>query len=198
NIPSTHIWGAEAEATWRLLKNHLELGLNLTTLDGEFPEHYLALDRRDADAAGAAAIASGAAPYEWSPEWFAARGSATRDVKDNTPPNLPKLSGGANATWYQGIGSVGMLTSRVEYLYRGDYEARIFNADVDKVPSYGQWNLFVQYESQAQPWRVWMTATNLFDKDGVVGRYVDPYGSGVASNQYIAPRQLVFNFGYSF
>ncbi len=198
NVPKARIWGAEAELNYRLLTNRLSLGLNLTTLHGEFPQDYFALDRRLADAAGAAAVATGTI-YPWTPAWFAARGSVTTNVRGNTPPNLPSLSGGANASWLQHLGSYGQLTSRVEYLYRGDYEARIFNtAGADRVPSYGQFNVFLEYAPDSAPWRASVTVTNLFDKDGVAGRFVDPYGSGVVSNEYIPPRQALFTFNYAF
>ena len=197
NIPEANIWGIEAEASWWLLDDSLQLGINATTLHGEYPMEYYALDRREADAAGAAAIANGDAPYPWSYEWFLARGSATVNVEGNTPPNLPKLAGGINATWFGEMES-GLITARVEYLYRGDYSARIFGTDVDQVNSYGLLNMFVQYEPDDANWKVWLTATNLTDKAAVAGRFVDPYGSGVVSDEYVAPRQIIANFSYAF
>lgn len=197
NIPKTEIWGAEAEIVYKLLGEHLELGLNATTLDGKFPEHYYALDRRLADAAGADAVASGTV-YPWTDAWFQARGSVATDVYGNTPPNLPKLAGGLSATWMQPV-TMGALISRVEYLYRGSYEARIFNTEgADQVPSYGQWNALIEYVPENKPWTVSVTGTNLFNADGISGRFVDPYGSGVVSNQYIPPRQILMNFSYKF
>lgn len=198
NIPTAHIWGAEAEMRWQATQR-LQLAANLTTLDGEFPDHFDALDRRLADAAGAAAIADGSAPYEYSEQWYEARGSAATDVKGNTPADLPKLAGGLSATWMQPIGSFGVLSSRVEALYRSDYQARVFNtAGADQVPGYTQWNLNFALDPNAAPWRTWLTITNITNRAGVAGRFVDPYGSGVVSNHYIAPRQAIVNFSYHF
>lgn len=198
NIPTAEIYGAEAELRWRTLGERLELGFNVTVLDGKFPDSYLALDRRLADAAGDAAVATGTV-YEWTPEWFAARGSVATDVSGNTPPNLPSLAGGVNAMWMQPISTYGELTARVEYLYRGDYEARIFNTPgADQVPSYAQVNLFFEYAPRSAPWSVSALVTNVFDEDGVSGRFVDPYGSGVVSNEYIPPRQALLSFRYTF
>ena len=199
NIPSANIWGLEMEGGWMLFDYRLRLGMNATLMDGEYPDEFEALDRRLADAAGDQAIADGTAPFEWSPEWFEARGSAATQLKGKTPPNLPELAGGVNATWYQDLADHGTLTSRVEYQYRGEYEARVFNTPVvDDVDSYWQMNLFLEYKPSMKPWRVWLTVTNLTDEDGVGARFVDPYGSGVVSNAFIPPRQLVANFGYTF
>lgn len=197
NIPEANIWGIEAEASWWLFNDSVQLGINATSLHGEYPMEYYALDRREADAAGAAALANGDAPYAWSYEWFVARGSATVNVEGNTPPNLPKLAGGINATWFGELED-GLITARIEYLYRGDYSARIFSTDVDQVNSYGLVNMFLQYEPDDANWKAWITATNLTDKAAVAGRFVDPYGSGVVSDEYVAPRQVIANFSYNF
>ena len=194
NIPRVDIWGAEAEAKYRLLDNRLELGGNATVLAGRIPVHYLALDRRLADAAAAA---SGLIPY--SPAWFAVRAGQSIDVEGNTPPNMPSFAGSLNATWLQRINGQGELTSRVEYIYRAGYEARVFNEPTtDSVPSYGQWNMFFEYVPDNAPWRASFTVTNLTDVGGVLARYVDPYGSGVVSNQYIPPRQFLLSLNYKF
>jgi iron complex outermembrane receptor protein len=198
NIPDANIWGAEVEASWTLMDDSLQLSVNATALNGEFPTEYYALDRRDADAAGDAALASGAAPYAWSQEWFDARGSVAVDVSGNTPPNLPKLSGGFHASYFYEVGSAGLITSRIEYLYKSDYESRIFNSDVDHVDSYDQVNLFIQYEPYEANWKAWLTVTNLTDDANVIGRFVDPYGSGVVSDEYTSPRQVIANFSYAF
>lgn len=199
NIPETNVWGTEIEISWNLLDDNLKLGLNATALDGEFIGEYYALDRRAADVAGDEALATGAAPYPWSYEWFLARGSANVDVSSNTPPTLPKLSGSVNATWFQEFGDDALLTTRIDYVYRSEFQSRIFNTpNADTVDSYGQVNLFVEYEQFDANWRLWLNATNLTDELGIAGRFVDPYGSGVVSDEYIAPRQIILNFGYSF
>ena len=194
NIPKVDMWGAEVEAKYRMLDDRLELGGNLTTLAGKIPEDYFALDRRLADAAAAA---SGLIPY--TPAWFAVRGAQTINVKGSAPPNMPSYAGGVSATWLQSFSGHGELSSRIEYLFRGPYEARVFNEPgIDNVPSYGQVNLFFEYVPDGQPWKASFSVTNLLNTAGVVGRYVDPYGSGVVSNQYIPPRQFLLSMNYKF
>ncbi|MDE1145907.1 MAG: TonB-dependent receptor [Azospirillaceae bacterium] len=197
NIPQVNMWGAEIEAKYRLLDNRLELGGNLTLMDGEIPDSYLALDRRLADAAAAKAVAAGVT-YPYSAQWFAIRAAQSINVKGNTPPDMPGAAGGVNASWLQTLGNYGSLTSRIELLFRSDYEARVFNESVDHVPSYSQINLFFEYLPESGPWRATFTVTNLLDRSGIAGRYTDPYGSGVVSNQYIPPRQMLASVSYSF
>lgn len=198
NIPQVNMWGAEVEAKYRLLDNRLELGANLTLMDGEIPDSYLALDRRLADAAAAKAVAAGVT-YPYSAQWFAIRAAQSINVKGNTPPDMPGAAGGVNASWQQTLGAYGTLVSRAELLFRSDYQARVFNeAGTDHVPSYSQVNLFFEYTPQSGPWRATFTVTNLLDRAGISGRYTDPYGSGVVSNQYIPPRQMLFSVNYSF
>jgi iron complex outermembrane recepter protein len=194
NIPRVDIWGAEAEAKYRLLDNRLELGGNLTTMSGRVLDHYYALDKELADAATAA---SSLTPY--TAAWYALRAAQSVDLYGKTPPNVPSLAGALNASWLQAFPGYGALTSRIEYLYRGNYVARVFHtASIDDVPAYDQWNLFFEYVPEAAPWKVSLNITNLFDRAGVLGRYVDPYGSGVVSNQYIPPRQILLTFNYKF
>lgn len=199
NVPKANVWGAELESTWLTAQDHLQLALNLSWLDGEFPEHYSALGRRAAVAAGDAALADGSAPYAYSDEWYAARAAAAIDVKGNTPPNLADYTGTAAATWFQDIGSYGRWTTRLEYKYRGKYQATIFNdPDADPVGSYWQANLYSAYQPDGEPWRIWLTVTNLTDRDGISGRFIDPYGVTAVSNDHIDPRQFIANFSYSF
>jgi iron complex outermembrane receptor protein len=194
NIPKVDMWGAEIEAKYRMMEDRLEIGGNLTALGGKIPEDYYALDRRLADAAAAA---SGLIPY--TPAWFAVRGAQTINVKNSTPPNMPGLAGAVNASWLQSFTGHGQLTSRIEYLFRSKYQARIFNESViDSVPFYGQVNLFFEYAPDGAAWKASFSVANLLNTAGVVGRYVDPYGSGVVSNQYIPPRQFLLSMNYKF
>ena len=103
------------------------------------------------------------------------------------------------AAWFQPIGDHGELTSRIENVYVGEYEARIFNTDgADDVSSYSLWNAYFQYKPNEGPWYVSASVTNIADEEGVSGRFVDPYSSGTVSNEYVPPRQLLVTFGFEF
>lgn len=197
NIPSARIWGAELEALYRGYDDRLELGGNITTLDGEIVSDHMIRERRLADAAAAAAGFPGNCFFGPCVD---IRAASAYNAKGNQPPNLPAISFGLHGSWRQSIGRFGDLTSRVEYLYRSAMQARVFNSadGADDVPSYGQWNLYFEFVPPTDPWRISASLTNVFDEDGVAGRFVDPYGSGTVSNEYIPPRLFLVTFGYTF
>ena len=198
NIPEAETYGLELEGSYLAFGDQLLLGGNMALLDGEVTADYEALDRRLADLASAAAEATGTI-YPWTYDWFLARQSAAVQVNGNTPPNLADLTYNLYAAWFQPIADHGELTSRIENVYVGDYEARIFNTDgADDVPSYSLWNAYFQYKPTEGPWFVSASITNIGDEEGISGRFVDPYSSGTVSNEYVPPRQLLVTFGFEF
>ena len=198
NIPEAETYGIELEGSYLTFNDQLMLGGNMAMLDGEVTADYVALDRRLADLAGDEAVNSGAT-YPWSYDWFLARQSAGVQVEGNTPPNLADLTYNLYAAWFQPVGDHGELTSRIENVYVGEYEARIFNtAGADDVPSYSLWNAYFQYQPNEAPWFVSASITNIGDEEGISGRFVDPYSSGTVSNEYVPPRQLLVTFGFEF
>ncbi len=198
NIPDAHIWGGEFEAAFVALDGRLHLDANLTGLGGRFIDHYLAIDAQTAAAARASYAAAHPGSNEFDPGTIAAVAAAARDTQGNTPPKLPKWSGAVAAAYrFDFAGQT--LTPRLEYVYRGAFDYRVFNESaLDAVPSYGVVNAYLEYLPPWQGLRFALAATNLADKAGIGGRFTDPYGSGQTSNEYIPPRQYVFTVGYHF
>ncbi|MDB5985777.1 MAG: TonB-dependent receptor, partial [Nevskia sp.] len=58
--------------------------------------------------------------------------------------------------------------------------------------------LYLEYLPPVQSLHFSIAATNIGDRNGIGGRFTDPYGSGQTSNEYISPRQVVLTAGYSF
>ena len=86
----------------------------------------------------------------------------------------------------------GEVTARGEVVYRSSYIYRIFNnSALDKVPQYDIFNLYLAYHPGGQQVTYSLSATNLFDRDGVNSRFTDPYGEQTTSQEFIAPRQGV-------
>ena len=198
NIPNTEIWGGELEASFLALDNHLRLNANLTGLGGRFTDNYYTIDAQSAAAARAAYEAAnpGASPFE--PAEIAAVAAAASNTKGNTPPKLPKWTGSFNAAYLFNFGEHA-FTPRAEFVYRGGFDYRVFNnSALDNVPSYDLFNLYLEYVPPVHGLKFSFAATNLANKDGIGGRFTDPYGSGQTSNEFIAPRQFVFSAGYSF
>jgi len=89
--------------------------------------------------------------------------------------------------------------AQLEYMYRGSFQYRIFNdGALDSVPSYDQWNLYLQLTPPGGHWNFSAGVSNLFNVDGINSRYTDPYGTGQTSDEFIPPRQLIGTVAYQF
>jgi iron complex outermembrane receptor protein len=84
-------------------------------------------------------------------------------------------------------------------VYRGEQWARIFNTAIDKMDAYTVVNAGLEFlPSSNENFRVTLTGTNLFDKDGINSRFIDPYGTFQVSNQYIPPRQVLATVAFKY
>ena len=206
NIPSIHDYGIEFESTYVALDNRLHINANVTYDRGQVQGHYKTIDSTVANALeggppsfggvfGTACQFNGA---YYNPACWAAVEASAKDIGGKTPPAMPEWSGSISASYMFDV-PTGTLTPRVEYIYRGDEWARIFNEPgLDKVPAYGVVNLNVEYAPRGSKLRLSLAATNVTDEAGINSRYTDPFGSGQTSNQYIAPRQVIGTIAYSF
>jgi iron complex outermembrane receptor protein len=162
-------------------------------------DNYYTIDAQSAAAARAAFLAANPGASEFSPAAIAAVLAAARNTYGNTPPKLPKFSSELAAGYTIDLPGDQKVTPRIEYVYRGAFEYRVFSsAALDAVGSYDLWNAYIEYLPPVKGLRLQFAATNLANSDGIAGRFTDPYGSGQTSNEYIAPRQFVFTAGYSF
>tara|TARA_R110002096_G_scaffold113620_7_gene246795 strand:- start:4777 stop:7041 length:2265 start_codon:yes stop_codon:yes gene_type:complete len=178
NIPGAHIYGVEAEFSW-LISDKLRLDGFVAALDGEFTEDFYAIDVAEVAERG----------FEYN---VPGRIGLLRNLNGNEPAKLVSLTSRMSLTYATEIANKGDLTVRGDYVYRGDFEYRVFNnPTVDKVPSYNIVNLNVQYKPFDSRFSFSLTASNLFDKDGVNSRFTNPYGSYRTSEEYIPPREVV-------
>ena len=84
----------------------------------------------------------------------------------------------------------------MEYVHRGDFQARIFNHPrVDGVPSYDIVNLYFNYDVGNMPLSLSLSVTNVFDKNGINNVFTNPYGLWTTSYEYIPPRELSVRSG---
>ena len=180
NIPGAKIYGVEAEFSW-LISESLRLDGFAAAIDGEFTEDFLALDVVDVAAAGANFDFSGVT-----------RRPLLKNLKGNEPAKLVNFTGRISLTHFMDLGDKGTLTSRVDYVYRGDFQYRVFNNPaVDTVPSYSVVNLHFRYEPSDSMFSFALSASNLLDTDGVNSRYTNPYGSYSTSEEFIAPQEVI-------
>jgi iron complex outermembrane recepter protein len=198
NIPSIHVWGIEAEAAYVGLQNHLHVNANLAVEQGSVQGTYKTIDstvQQRIESTNAACLFGGA---YYNPACWSAVIASAKNISGNTPADMPDVSGSIDASYDFTI-PTGVLTPRLEFIYRGNFESRIFNeAALDHVGAYGLLNFNLQYQPTNSNFTLSLTATNLTNEAGVNSRYTDPYGTGQTSQQYIAPRQVMATVAYQF
>lgn len=195
NIPDAHIYGFEGEGSFAIT-SALRLNASLTRLEGTFTDSYVALDPSLAAAARAAGAALGYGPY--SSYTIASVLAAAQNTKGNPVPKIPDWQGSVNLEHRLAL-PTGVLSSRLELVYRGSYVYRIFDtAALDNVPSYETVNLNVEYKPNNSHFKYSITATNLFNSNGIESRYSNPFGSFTTDQQYIPPLQVFGTVRYEF
>ncbi len=198
NVPNTHIWGGEAEASYRALQGRLRFNGQLTLEDGKMIGGYKAIDSVTTNQVYATSPACAFGGQYYNPGCFAAVIAAAKSVNGNKPPNLPNVQAEVNVEYTMAV-PWGQLNSRVEYVYRGSEYSRVFNSDtLDHVPTYGIVNLDFRYTPNRTRWVVELGLSNLTNIAGVNSRYTDPYGTGQTSEEFIAPFQVIGTVAYSF
>ncbi len=198
NVPNTHIWGGEAEATYRMLGGRLLLGGQLSLENGEVIGNYRAIDSATTAAVYASSPACAYGGQYYNPGCYAAVIAAAPNIKGNLPPDLPRVQAEASVEYTAHVGP-GDLLSRAEFVYRGNENARVFNdPGLDQVPSYPLWNLYFSYKPHQSRWLLSLALTNIGNVAGVNSRYTDPYGTAQTSNEYVPPRQVIGRISYAF
>ena len=205
NIPSVHIYGFEAEASYFGMNNHLHINGSLALENGYVASPYKTIDSTIANPIEAQPYPSPCAfgvppnyggPYNNPPCWALVL-AAAQNIQGNTPPAMPKVSGSIDASYAFDIPS-GTLTPYVQYIYRGSEWARIFNVPgLDSIPAYGVTNLNLEYQPTGTRLKISLAATNVFNVAGVNSRYTDPFGTGQTSQQFIPPRQIIGTVAYA-
>jgi len=189
NIPSVTIYGLETELSWQINHN-LRFDGNLAMMDGNIEDDQFVLDVIDfANSGFGRFTATGVED----------RASLRRNIKNNEPPKLVDLTSRLTLTHHHAFGNGSVLTSRLDYIYRGEYQYRVYNhPEADSVPSYNTLGLFFGYDLAGLPLSLNLSATNLTDEDGVNSRFANPYGVHTISEEFIPPRELFATFRYTF
>ncbi len=194
NIPETEIYGVETEFSWAVADGWQLDGM-LTWMDGKFTGDFFAMDVVDFREA----LAPGVGLF--TPAGFATRMAlaTTTNLNGNEPPKLVDLSARLGLVNTHGFADGGVLTSRVEYVHRGEYQYRVWNNPlVDTVPDYDTVNLHFQYAFAKWPLSLALGVTNLFDEDGVNARFSNPFGVLQTSEEFIPPREVIGTLRYEF
>lgn len=196
NAGSARIYGGELETSWAPTK-HWKFDGSVSVLHGTITSNTVGLDANNATAAQNAAGYPGYYYYFNMTGAAAARATAEVNLKGKQVPGMPTLQGSVAAAYTNRVGP-GDLTARLQYLYRGGVQARIFNESYDKVEAYDQVNLMLHYQPDHRPFDITLRITNLLNAAGTNSRYTDPYGSGQTFTTYIPPRQFIGSVGFRF
>lgn len=186
-IPESEEYGVETELSWQFSDSWLVDGM-IAWQRGKLKSNVPALDIIDfRDALGPGV------------GLFTGPGFDTRlalanaaDLDGNDVPKMPDVMARIGVTNVRGFSNGGELTTRLEWVHRGEMQARVFNNPrVDRIPEYDIVNLFVNYELAGRPISFALRATNLFDEDGVNNVFSNPFGLWTTSREYIPPREVI-------
>jgi iron complex outermembrane receptor protein len=127
-------------------------------------------------------------------------GLSNTPLKGNETPKMPDLLARLALTNTLNIGGSGNLISRIEYVHRGEMQARVFNNPTfDQVPSYDVVNLSFRYlPGGSENLSFGLTVSNATDEDGVNNIFNNPFGVWSTSEEYIPPRQVIGSVRYEF
>ena len=219
NVPKIRDYGVEFEGAYTGMDSKLHIDGNVTIENGEITSDYYAIDTAVANyvyhtAAGCAysgqfyshacwqAITGLTYGYDIHGNTIITGTTGTHgaetNLKGKTPPAMPKYAGSIAASYRFEL-PTGALTPRLEVVYRGAEWARIFDLGaIDFVPAYTVTNLNIEYAPANSKLRVSLTATNLFNVNGINAKYTNPYGVGQTSAQYIPPQQVIGTVAFAF
>jgi len=189
NIPEVAIYGAEIEFSG-LLGGHWRLDGHLAAMDGEIQSDLFTLDVVDF-------LNSGFGRF--TPTGVEDRASLRVNLQGNEPPKLVDFSSRLTLSHHYAFGDGSILSSRLDYIHRGEFQYRVFNhPTVDTVPAYDTLGLFFGYDLAGAPLSLSLTVANAFDEDGVNSRFTNPFGLHTTSEEFIPPREIILRLRYNF
>jgi iron complex outermembrane receptor protein len=198
NIPLIHMWGGEAEASYSGMGDRLHVNANLTVQHGEVVGDTNVLYPSLVNGIYASAPGCAFGGQYYNPACWAAVIAAAHNIKGNRPPGMPTFSGSFDISYDFKLAG-GTVTPWFQFLRQGTRQARIFNeAVLDREAAYNILNFSISYQPNRSRLRFNLAVSNLADKAGVNSRYTSPYESGLTSQQFTPPRQVIGTVAYSF
>ena len=183
NIPESEMQGLELELIG-LVSENLSFDLRVAYLDTEVTSSYEALDNLNAEL------------YFFGEEPI--RYSLREDIRGNELAKSPELTANFGIE-YNTETQYGLLTPTAEFIYRGDFQQRVFNNPfIDQVDSYSIVNFTASLDLIGDQWGVDFMVLNAGDKDGMNSSMTDGFGVAGTGIEYIPPRQYMGRVSYSF
>lgn len=191
-IPNLEEKGIETEFSAQLSESWRLDGM-LSWQDGELKDDIFAMDVVDFREALSPGVG-----YYTDGGFGAKMGLANgTNLRGNEPPKMPDVMARIGLTNTHTFENGAEFTSRVEYVHRGEMQARVFNNPLyDKVPSYDIVNLSFSYDNPASPLSFGLVISNAGDEDGVNNIFNNPFGIWSTSKEYIPPREVIASIKY--
>ena len=111
-------------------------------------------------------------------------GFVIQDLSGRKLPGVPDLSFSLGGEVDLMNNENGMLTARLDYIYRGDFYLTVFNNDHELVDEFDFMNFDLTYQSPDGKWMVDLYVHNIEDKDIVTGGFVGSQSNGGGYNLY--------------
>jgi len=116
---------------------------------------------------------------------FGAFDGVAADLDGNELPGAPELSAKVGVQYTYNFSGGQKLTPRVDYYWRDDAEARIFNAPGERLKSFTILNAQLDYLSADESWYLRGYVNNLQDRDAITGSYLSDASAGLFTNVFL-------------
>ena len=108
-----------------------------------------------------------------------------QDLSGRSLPAVPELSFSAGYEYDLMNNENGLLTARLDYIYRGEFYLTVFENDHELINDFDFMNFDLTYRSPDGRWMVDLYMHNIEDKEIVVGGFVGSQSNGGGYNLYM-------------
>lgn len=195
NIPKSRVIGLEAEAQF-VPSDQFSLTGNITFLDSEITESFLAIDSVRAAAAELPQRLANA--NQFANSVTQARLDTAQDVVGNELAKTPPFAANLTAKFTPVSTDRLVADASVTVSYRDSLQSRIFNNPaIDTVPSHTLVNAQIGLKF-VDAVSLTLTVQNLFDSEIIASRFTDSFGVFSTFDQLVPPRTAIVALRYDF
>ena len=108
-----------------------------------------------------------------------------QDLTGRKLPNVPDMSFSIGGEVDLMNNDNGLLTARLDYIYRGDFYLTVFNNEHEQVAEFDFMNVDLTYKSPDGKWMVDFYVHNIEDKDIVTGAFIGSQSNGGGYNLFL-------------
>ena len=108
-----------------------------------------------------------------------------QDLSGRKLPGVPDMSFSIGGEVDLMNNDNGLLTARLDYIYRGDFYLTVFNNEHERVDEFDFMNVDLTYQSPDGKWMVDFYVHNIEDKDIVTGAFIGSQSNGGGYNLYL-------------